>query len=289
MNRVVLCAAMVFALIATAADTASAAGSWQQSEHGYRYQKEDGQATVNAWIQDQGEWYYFDHDGYMDTGWVRDKEAWYYTDSEGRMLNDTNQTIHGIDFQFDQNGDISWGKGPDDLDCPLAGYPFVSPAAYWSEDGNVFVNEWSNYQITFPESYNKGNNQCVNENEDFHIYDSSDKSDSSSYVLDLLYGAMYEDTMDFDSDCYQHTPTSYLESWGQSFLESVEYGSVSEVEDTVLGDIAYKKISALYDDQKMDVYCRQIGHYMMILMTNYNIGSEEDVGSILDTMRKVNN
>ena len=292
MKRVILCTVLVFALSAAAMGSALAEGSWQQSERGWQYFQEDGQAAVNTWVQDEGEWYYFNHDGYMKIGWVHEPEGWFYTDSNGRMLKNINRTIHGIDVRFDEEGYCTRREGPNNSSCSLAAEHLnpsisISPAAYWNEDRNVFINEWSNYQITFPKSFDD-KEKCVRTDEDFYILD---QSDSNSYVYDLMYEVIYEDTTDLDSDSYQHTPASYLEYRSQELLaDSVSgFDNVSGVEETVLGDITYKKISAWDDnsDNKLDVYCRQIDRYIMTLRIKYIIGMEESVSQILGTMQKV--
>ena len=47
----------------------------------------NGNYTVNGWELILGQWYFFDHEGWMKTGWVQDNGVWYYCNPvDGKMM-----------------------------------------------------------------------------------------------------------------------------------------------------------------------------------------------------------
>ena len=50
----------------------------------------DGSYVTSSWRQINGEWYYFNADGYMLVGWQLIGGNWYYMDlNSGKMLSNT--------------------------------------------------------------------------------------------------------------------------------------------------------------------------------------------------------
>lgn len=41
------------------------AGTWEQSDAGYRYRNDDGTCLMNTWLQENGKWYFLGEDGVM--------------------------------------------------------------------------------------------------------------------------------------------------------------------------------------------------------------------------------
>lgn len=65
----------------------SSSGEWIQAADGrWWYRHSDGSYKKNDWEFINGEWYYFDAEGWMKTGWIPWKGLWYYCDSSGKML-----------------------------------------------------------------------------------------------------------------------------------------------------------------------------------------------------------
>ena len=59
--------------------TYSAKSEWIQADDGrWWYRHADGSYTRDGWEKIDGEWYYFDVDGWMVTGWVHWGTNWYY-------------------------------------------------------------------------------------------------------------------------------------------------------------------------------------------------------------------
>ena len=56
----------------------SAKAEWVKSGDRWWYRHADGSYTTDGWERIGGEWYYFDHEGWMVTGWVRYGTNWYY-------------------------------------------------------------------------------------------------------------------------------------------------------------------------------------------------------------------
>ena len=66
-----------------------AAGEWMQVEDGrYWFKYPDGTYPVNEWKEIGGQWYFFNEEGYMQTGWILWNEKQYYCTENGNMLSD---------------------------------------------------------------------------------------------------------------------------------------------------------------------------------------------------------
>jgi len=66
-------------------------GSWKHNDKGYWWEYSDGSYPKNEWLKIDGDWYYFDSEGYMVTG---------------------KQTIGGKSYTFGSNGDwLGYAKG----------------------------------------------------------------------------------------------------------------------------------------------------------------------------------
>lgn len=78
---------------------------WIQDSVGWWYRREDGSWPVSTWWQDpvSGSWYYFNNQGYMETGWIDWNGSWYYCLPDGAMVTGSH-TIDGIAYQFDASG-----------------------------------------------------------------------------------------------------------------------------------------------------------------------------------------
>lgn len=79
----------------------AAQAEWRQDSSGWWYSK--GSSYATTWTKIDGQWYYFDSNGYMKTGWVKDNGNWYYFYVDGTMAHDT--TIDGC--YLDGTGNIS--------------------------------------------------------------------------------------------------------------------------------------------------------------------------------------
>lgn len=57
-------------------------GSWQMAADGVRWwwRNADGSYPVSDWKSVNGQWYYFDGEGYMATGWIVVNDKYYYLD-----------------------------------------------------------------------------------------------------------------------------------------------------------------------------------------------------------------
>ena len=77
------------ALAKFASDAASyekTSGQWIETENGCWYQNPDGTWPASGWQQIDGNWYFFNAQGYRQTGWVLWNNQQYYCDSDGKML-----------------------------------------------------------------------------------------------------------------------------------------------------------------------------------------------------------
>lgn len=70
-------------------DGAVVHAQWRQSEDGrWWYDNGDGTWPAGEWKEIQGKRYFFDGQGYMQTGWILWEGRWYYCTEKGYMLND---------------------------------------------------------------------------------------------------------------------------------------------------------------------------------------------------------
>ena len=80
-----------------------AGGSWGQDGNGWFYSTDGGGYLSNGFCEINGEWYYFNTDGYMCTGWVQGGDgSWYFMSSSGAMLRNT--TTPDGKYWLDANG-----------------------------------------------------------------------------------------------------------------------------------------------------------------------------------------
>jgi len=93
------------------AATKPANGDWMQDSKGWWYKQHDGSYPKNTWLQlsynNKSNWYYFDEQGYMQTGWKLVNGKWYYMyenteggNTKGAMAAST--TING--YRVDASG-----------------------------------------------------------------------------------------------------------------------------------------------------------------------------------------
>lgn len=75
-----------------------ASAEWKQDSTGWW--NTEGSSWSVGWKEIDGEWYYFDSNGYMKTGWIQYDGKWYYLYSSGAMAKNT--TIDG--YTVDSNG-----------------------------------------------------------------------------------------------------------------------------------------------------------------------------------------
>ena len=84
-------------------DGAMAENEWAKSGNNWYYMDKNGQIAT-GWIQDKGSWYYLKSDGAMKTGWEGSGTTWYYLGEDGAMVTNTDKTIDGKVYHFDENG-----------------------------------------------------------------------------------------------------------------------------------------------------------------------------------------
>lgn len=72
---------------------------------------ETGELVTNDWVQFEGDWYFFDKDGFMQTGWEKVKGKWYFFNEEGAM--ETGWFSHGNRWYYlgeDGDAKLGWFK-----------------------------------------------------------------------------------------------------------------------------------------------------------------------------------
>lgn len=69
------------------------AGTWSHDSNGWSYQSDDGNSPRGTWKKIDSKWYYFNKNGYMETGWIQYEKKWYYCYLNGELA--TNCWITG--------------------------------------------------------------------------------------------------------------------------------------------------------------------------------------------------
>lgn len=96
---------------------------WIKTKDGWQMEYSDGTFPSEEWAYFNKSWYYFDQDGFkqtgwitidenryylngqgeMQTGWLQEEGKWYYLNTDGTMQT-TEAEIDGVLYQFDSNG-----------------------------------------------------------------------------------------------------------------------------------------------------------------------------------------
>lgn len=82
----------------------TAHAEWKADNTGWWYS--EGKSYATSWRNINGQWYYFDSNGYMKTGWFNDNGNWYYFNEDGTMARET--AING--YYMNSNGIASSNK-----------------------------------------------------------------------------------------------------------------------------------------------------------------------------------
>ena len=67
------------------AGSGTSEGMWIQNNNGWWFCNPDRTYPRNDWKKINGYWYFFNADGYMQTGWILWKNAWYFCGPYGNM------------------------------------------------------------------------------------------------------------------------------------------------------------------------------------------------------------
>lgn len=82
-------------------------GTWRYGSKGWWYQLNSYQFAIDRWNID-GKTYYFDNNGWMQTGWQKIYDQWYYFNKSGAAATGW-QKINGIWYYFSDNGIMATG------------------------------------------------------------------------------------------------------------------------------------------------------------------------------------
>lgn len=81
---------------------------WIRDNIGWYYTLADGSYLKARWEKLNGEWYYFDTEGYAVTGWRNLDSKWYYFNSDCKMVTGW-QSVNGKWYYFEPSGDMRTG------------------------------------------------------------------------------------------------------------------------------------------------------------------------------------
>lgn len=77
---------------------------WNSNSNGWWYNQ--GSSWATGWNEIDGQWYYFDTNGYMKKGWLKDGANWYYLAPSGEMARD----CYVGDYHLNPQGILDYSK-----------------------------------------------------------------------------------------------------------------------------------------------------------------------------------
>lgn len=115
---------------------------WYKNGENWQYKKADGQLALNCWEQDEnGLTYHLDGNGNIEyNAWVQENGGWKYADESGHMVTSVTKTINGVQYTFDDKGNMIAGSEKAALDYSLG-----------KLEGNTYTNYWADMTLSFPE------------------------------------------------------------------------------------------------------------------------------------------
>ena len=124
-------------------------GEWKQENNGWRYQYTSGQFAINKWEYIDGFWYFFDGNGYRQTGFVEIAGIIYHFDSDGKMSIGW-EKINGKYYYFSSSGakQTGWVKPYDTwyyLDSEgvmQTGWLKLTEGTYYLDESGALVEGW---------------------------------------------------------------------------------------------------------------------------------------------------
>ena len=124
-------------------------GEWKQENNGWRYQYTSGKFAINKWEYIDGFWYFFDGNGYRQTGFVEIAGIIYHFDSDGKMSIGW-EKINGKYYYFSSSGakQTGWVKPYDTwyyLDpegVMQTGWLKLTEGTYYLDESGALVEGW---------------------------------------------------------------------------------------------------------------------------------------------------
>ena len=124
-------------------------GEWKQENNGWRYQYTSGEFAINKWEYIDGFWYFFDGNGYRQTGFVEIAGIIYHFDSDGKMSIGW-EKINGKYYYFSSSGakQTGWVKPYDtwyylNQDGVMqTGWPRFTDVTYYLDESGALVEGW---------------------------------------------------------------------------------------------------------------------------------------------------
>lgn len=103
-------------------------GTWRYGSKGWWYQLNSYQFAIDQWNID-GKTYYFDNNGWMQTGWQKIYDQWYYFNKSGAAATGW-QKINGVWYHFSDDGVMATGWNQTD------------PTWYYHDKSGAMVTGW---------------------------------------------------------------------------------------------------------------------------------------------------
>ena len=124
-------------------------GEWKQENNGWRYQYTSGEFAINKWEYIDGFWYFFDGNGYRQTGFVEIAGIIYHFDSDGKMSIGW-EKINGKYYYFSSSGakQTGWVKPYDtwyylNQDGVMqTGWLRFTDVTYYLDESGALVEGW---------------------------------------------------------------------------------------------------------------------------------------------------
>jgi len=126
-------------------------GAWLKDGGKWRYRMSDGSYADDGWKHIDGEWYYFNSDGYMAEGWIFNDGDWYYLNPANGIMQRGWIEVDGEKYYMETSGAMrkGWLKYEDKWyyfnpanGIMQRGWICDSDQWYYMNDDGVMVTGW---------------------------------------------------------------------------------------------------------------------------------------------------
>lgn len=130
-----LVTSLIIAVAIVSINPIGVSAAWKNDSNGWWYS--EGSNFSTGWKEIDGQWYYFDSNGYMKTGWIQDASTWYYLKDNGTMAT-ADLSIQGKKYKFSSDG--KWSGTLSTTSSPPSDEKLkaTNDCSWFTENGNTY-------------------------------------------------------------------------------------------------------------------------------------------------------